>query len=277
MALILDGTEGVSSTGGTQVIDGMTLDAAAPATTIVTTSAGNVGIGTASPTQTLDVSGNIYSTGSLRMTGGGSAATPSIQPGNDADSGLFLPLANNVGVSTAGVERMRIDSSGKLLIGVTSFTSGGGGTQLGTSGNNEFSSTSTGAVQQLGFHNPNGEVGSIYTTGSSTVFATASDYRLKENATSITGATDRLKRLNPVRFNFIVDADTTVDGFIAHEAQEVVPEAVIGDQDAVDSDGNPKYQGIDQSKLVPLLVAALQEQQAAIESLTARVILLETV
>jgi hypothetical protein len=75
----------------------------------------------------------------------------------------------------------------------------------------------------------------------------------------LTGATDRLKQIPVHRFNFIADPDTTVDGFLAHEAQAVVPECITGTKDEVDDDGNPVYQGIDQSKLVPLLTAALQE------------------
>jgi hypothetical protein len=85
----------------------------------------------------------------------------------------------------------------------------------------------------------------------------------------LAGATDRLKQLNPSRFNFIVDADTTVDGFLAHEVQSVVPEAITGTKDAVDAEGNPVYQGIDQSKLVPLLVATIQELEARITALEA--------
>ncbi len=83
----------------------------------------------------------------------------------------------------------------------------------------------------------------------------------------MTGATERLKQLNPSRFNFIADADTTVDGFIAHEVQAIVPEAISGEKDAVDADGNPEYQGIDQSKLVPLLVATIKELEARITAL----------
>jgi hypothetical protein len=107
-------------------------------------------------------------------------------------------------------------------------------------------------------------------------FNTSSDYRLKENVVAMTGATDRLKQLNPSRFNFIADADTTVDGFLAHEVQAVVPEAITGTKDAVDADGNPVYQGIDQSKLVPLLTAALQEALTKIDALEARITALES-
>ena len=98
-------------------------------------------------------------------------------------------------------------------------------------------------------------------------YNTTSDYRLKENVVALTGATDRLKQLNPSRFNFIADSDITVDGFLAHEVQDVVPEAITGTKDAVDEDGNPVYQGIDQSKLVPLLVATIKELEARISIL----------
>ena len=91
----------------------------------------------------------------------------------------------------------------------------------------------------------------------------------------MTGAIDRVKALAPKRFNFIEDADTTLDGFLAHEAQTVVPEAVTGTKDEVDDDGNAVMQGIDQSKLVPLLTGALQEAIAKIEVLEARVTALE--
>lgn len=115
-----------------------------------------------------------------------------------------------------------------------------------------------------------GNVGQITTTTSSTTYSTSSDYRLKENLVPITDGIERVKLLQPKRFNFIVDPDRTVDGFVAHEAQEVVPEAVTGEKDGVDYEGNPEYQGIDQAKLVPLLTAALQEAIAKIEDLESR-------
>jgi hypothetical protein len=99
-------------------------------------------------------------------------------------------------------------------------------------------------------------------------YNTSSDHRLKENVTDLTSATTRLKQLQPKRFNFILDPNDTVhDGFMAHEVQTVVPEAISGTHNEVDDDGNPVYQGIDQSKLVPLLTAALQEAITKIETL----------
>ena len=138
-------------------------------------------------------------------------------------------------------------------------------------------------------------VGSIVVTASATAYNTSSDYRLKENVVSMDNASDRVLALNPVRFNFIADPDKTVDGFLAHEAQEIVPEAVTGSKDAMrteeyevspavlDEDGNvvteavmgtrevPDYQGIDQSKLVPLLTKALQEALERIAVLESKV------
>ena len=117
------------------------------------------------------------------------------------------------------------------------------------------------------FYNPNGQVGSISTSSSTTSYNTSSDYRLKENVVADWDATTRLKQLNPVRFNFISTPDTTVDGFLAHEVQSIVPEAITGTHNEVDDDGNPVYQGIDQSKLVPLLVKTIQELEARIAAL----------
>lgn len=118
-------------------------------------------------------------------------------------------------------------------------------------------------------------VGSISTTGSSTSYNTSSDYRLKTGVVALDNAIDRVKTLNPIRFKFFSNLAQTLDGFLAHEVQDIVPEAVKGEKDAVDGENNPIYQGIDQAKLVPLLTAALQESIALIEDLQARVAILE--
>jgi len=115
------------------------------------------------------------------------------------------------------------------------------------------------------------QVGGINLNGTTgTSFATSSDYRLKENVVEMTGALDRVSQLKPSRFNFIADKDRIVDGFLAHEVQEIIPEAITGEKDGVDEKGNPKYQGIDQSKLVPLLVGAIQELKAEVELLKSK-------
>ena len=116
----------------------------------------------------------------------------------------------------------------------------------------------------------------LASNGSSISYNTGSDYRLKENVAALTGAKDRVNQLKTYRFNFIKDStNQVVDGFLAHEAQTVVPEAVTNEKDETFDDGSPKYQLIDQSKFVPLLTAALQEAFAEIAALTARVEALE--
>jgi len=114
------------------------------------------------------------------------------------------------------------------------------------------------------------QIGSISMTNGATAYNTTSDYRLKENVVDMTGAVDRVKQLKPSRFNFISEPDDKiVDGFLAHEVSNIVPEAITGSKDEVDTDGNPVYQGIDQAKLVPLLVGAIKELTARIEALEA--------
>ena len=128
-------------------------------------------------------------------------------------------------------------------------------------------SSTTSQVTIVAFKNPNGIVGSVSTDGPTTSFSGSSDYRLKENVTPMTGSLDRVSQLKPSRFNFISDSERTLDGFLAHEVSDVVPQAIIGTKDEEDEDGNPVYQQIDHSKLVPLLVGAIQELKAEIEIL----------
>jgi len=126
----------------------------------------------------------------------------------------------------------------------------------------------------VSFYNASSSVGTITINAAGTSYNTTSDYRLKENISPILNGIDRLKQLKPKRFNFIGDT-SIVDGFIAHEAKEVVPESVTGEKDEVLPNGDPAYQGIDQGKLVPLLTAALQEAIAKIEFLETRIETLE--
>ena len=117
--------------------------------------------------------------------------------------------------------------------------------------------------------------GSISCSGSTTAYTTSSDYRIKENLVNLTGAIDRVKNFKTYRFNFKNNKSKTVDGFVAHEVANIVPEAVVGEKDAVDSNGNIDPQALDQAKLVPVLTAALQEAIAKIEALETRVAALE--
>jgi len=174
--------------------------------------------------------------------------------------------------STNGSEAMRINNSGNIFIKTTAEPSASqtGVRISGSDGLNFWKSSNSGTsgYDQLAFFNGNGLVGTISTSGSATAYNTSSDYRLKENVVYTWDATTRIKQLKPARFNFIADdTNTPVDGFLAHEAQAVVPESVTGTKDEVDADGNAIMQGIDQSKLVPLLVKTIQELEARITAL----------
>ena len=204
---------------------------------------------------------------------------------NDMPGRLVLSTTSDGAASPT--ERMRIDNAGVVMIGGTATEPGDGNTTTGIS----FKSTGKFYLSQandgghmnrnsdgniITFRRSGTEVGRITVTSSSTSYVTSSDYRLKENVTAVTDCITRLQQLKPSRFNFKVEPSKTVDGFIAHEVQTVVPECVVGTKDEVDADGNPVYQGIDQSKLVPLLTAALQEAVAEIKALKDRVTALES-
>ncbi len=193
--------------------------------------------------------------------------------GYDTDLRFYT---NNTSSARAFSERMRIDNNGKTAIGTNSPDSVYRTTiQEDTSGHgvlllNRTSNVDSSFRDFVLFKRSSTTVGSIKTNNSGTQYNTSSDYRLKENVVTMSNATNRLKQLQPKRFNFILNPDITVDGFLAHEVQSVVPEAISGTKDEVDSDNNPIYQGIDQSKLVPLLTAALQEAVTKIEVLETR-------
>ena len=266
------------------------------ATAMTITDGGNVGIGASSPSSTFRTS----------IRGDGSSIIGGIEFGNAASGGgetftighagatstsgkLNVVGAGNLVFATNNTEAARIDSNNGLRVGTTShitnsaanekLTVDGGSTGQGATFSTSTSggfpamyvrNTLSGSVNAIIFRqgSPSASVGSITMSGgSSTAYNTSSDYRLKENVNYTWDATTRLKQLKPARFNFIVDADTTVDGFLAHEVQTVVPEAITGTKDEVDDDGNAVMQGIDQSKLVPLLVKTILELEARITAL----------
>jgi hypothetical protein len=224
-----------------------------------------------------------------------------------------------------GAERMRLRGNGYL--GVTGTAGTGIERRLSVYGSHVsedglvWIQTSNGSGDDNlvlffdGNTNNCGEI-TLNASANTVAYVTSSDYRLKQNATNISDGITRLKQLKPYRFQWKSDPDNTVDGFFAHEAQEIVPEAVTGTKDAmktaenvvVNEDGSVecyniaeadweqgkldgKYasnstweatkevidrQGIDQAKLVPLLTAALKEAITKIETLEARVQALES-
>jgi hypothetical protein len=248
---------------------------------------GNVGIGTSSPTAKLDILGGI------RLNKNGDLSTAKVGNfGSTNFEGYIEPYSSSGWtdihntVSTTGVrfftgnsdaERMRIDSSGNLLVGTTSqFNSGK--QCIAFNGTNNYGLSLKDTVDQsaarfIGFINGSGTaIGGIdrVTTTNAVQYLTSSDYRLKENIQPMTGALQKVASLKPVTYTW-KDGGAQDEGFIAHELQEVVPACVSGEKDGVDAEGNPKYQGIDTSFLVATLTAAIQEQQAIITQLQADV------
>jgi len=202
----------------------------------------------------------------------GSGPNNGVTIGNDPNSAyLWNREATPIKFATNNSERMQISSTGRVLIGKTATNFSAQGIELRENGEIVVTRTVGEALvlrrngsngQLASFRNTNGStVGTIVTSSSSTAYNTSSDYRLKENVVDLTAAIPRLKTLPVHRFNFITDSELTVDGFLAHEAQLVVPESVTGEKDG------EQMQGIDQSKLIPLLTAALQESITKIEAL----------
>ena len=223
---------------------------------------------------------------------------------SNGDYASFISLNTRTnGVNTIA-QRLIVDSSGRVNINTASAITGEGVLQVkGNSSQNvsAFQVATNGNVGIRFFNSSTSGVGSITVNSSSTSYGTSSDYRLKENAVAISDGITRLKTLKPYRFNFKTEPDTKVDGFFAHEVT-AVPEAVTGTKDAmavetrytaddVETQGDTPSkkvgdaktyssteidaQGIDQSKLVPLLTSALQEAITKIETLEAKVTALE--
>jgi hypothetical protein len=249
-------------------------------------SSGNVGIGTSSP-------GSFNAAGRPLVVGSGSGNTgATIFSGNAAIGSLHFAdgtsgtdsfegyvnynhSTNSMQFGTGFTERMRIDSSGNLLINTTTSTPASitshrlvvertGGIFAAAFGYSPDAIART----QVTFFNSNGAVGTISTNGSATAYNTSSDYRLKHDIQPMTGALAKVQQLKPVTYKWKVDGSDG-EGFIAHELQKVAPYAVSGEKDG------EEMQGVDYGKITPLLTAALQEAIAEIQSLKARVAELE--
>jgi len=243
------------------------------------TSGGNVGIGTTSPSSLLHLikalGNDVISIGESGSNARLKIGQESGYTGNYIDStNIDLKLLSNLAGGTGGniilytgssgvnTERMRITSGGNVLIGTTSNDFGS--RQVNSSATSyTFHSvrTGTGSEGHLVFSNANGAVGSIFTDGSSTYYNTSSDYRLKQDLKDYSG----LSLLNNIKtYDYQWKSDNTrMHGVLAHELQEIIPYAVNGKKD------DEQMQGVDYSKLVPVLVKAIQEQQAQIEELKA--------
>lgn len=221
----------------------------------------------------------------------GASATTVIQLGNNeniAAGGITLYGTNNTsggnagGVSfivgtaralafgTNGSEEMRIDSVGRFLVGKTEVAPGAAGVHFDTTAHGTpigINKTNTGVVSAIICSHNGTAVGGVNYDDTSTSFPTSSDYRLKENVVNLTGAIDRIKQASARRFNFITKPGETIDGFIAHELAVAVPNAVFGEKDAVDGEGNIIFQSVDYSKVTPLLWAAIVELDARLSAL----------
>ena len=195
----------------------------------------------------------------------------------------------NIQFSNNGSERLRINSTGVVQVMSERLTMGTSVTNGGANDGNfciEFSSASRNAIKLRDTHNTgsttymvlvggSATVGSITGTTGQAFYNNLSDYRTKENDIKITDGIEKIKLLNPIRFNYKTDSSTLCDGFFAHEVTPAVPTAVTGEKDAVDSDGKIDPQMLDMGKIIPLLTAALQEAIAKIETLESKVATLE--
>ena len=179
--------------------------------------------------------------------------------------------------------------AGNLLVGQSSTIGTGGRVQVISNTDtlySQTSSTTTYAALVLNVQNTSARlaafqygntttVGTITTNGTTTSYNVSSDYRLKENIVPLTGALAKILQLKPSTYNYKSKPEESIEGFIAHELQSVIPHAVTGDKDAVDADEKPIYQGVDASFLIPHLVAATQELSAQVTTLQTQVTALQ--
>jgi hypothetical protein len=250
---------------------------------------GNVGVGTTTPLTRLDLGSIVHGTPGTGVTASLWKDGVSNFFGFGVSAGQLNYIAGTTSANghvfySNNAERMRIDTLGNLLVGTTNSTPISGLALKGLAFGSDFTTATaiginttntSGTSYFLGFARGQTICGSISSAGAnSTSYTTSSDYRLKEDVQPMTGALAKVSALKPVTYKWKADGSDG-EGFIAHELQAIVPEAVVGEKDAVDDEGNPKYQGVDTSFLVATLTAAIQEQQAMIEELKTKVAALE--
>jgi hypothetical protein len=247
---------------------------------------GNVGIGTASPQHILQLnnSGANQTLMSITNSTSGSGAEDGfhIGIGGSADAFVWNKENTHTAFGTNNTERMRITADGNVGIGTTSPTLGrlqilndSGNTNLYIQTNGASwaflnNHGNAGTQYFTDFRYNNTSIGSITGNNTSTSYTTTSDYRLKKDVKPMFNAIEKVKQLKPVTYKWKLD-NSNSQGFIAHELQEVFPEAVVGKKDEIDEDKKPKYQGIDTSFLVATLVKAIQELKEELDELKAKV------
>jgi hypothetical protein len=262
----------VTSVGGTGTVNGLTLTG-----TVTTT--GNLTLG-----GTLDLSsppaigGTTAAAGkftTLEATGvttvqAGTASAPAITTSGDTNTGIFFPSADTIAFTEGGNEAMRIDSNARMLLNTTTVRNGAqssidfdGNAAGGMGVNDSASANGSSFIAFLTGGTFRGGINNVANTAVS--YNTTSDYRLKENIAPMTGALAKVTQLKPCTYIWKETGDSS-QGFIAHELAEVCPDCVTGEKDAVDADGNPKYQGVDTSFLVATLTAAIQELKAEFDA-----------
>ena len=252
-----------------------------PTTAITVDASQKVGIGTTNPLQLLHLSSNSSPLIQVTYSGVGASQIGVVSGG---------ALTFGVDASNGSTERMRIDSSGNLLLNTTS-TTGTACMHIPATASKysiSFKGSATTSSACAFYNSGGGGVGEILIGASSTTYATSSDYRLKEKIAPMTGALATVSALKPVTYDWKIGGSS--QGFIAHELAEVFPEAVVGTKDAVetiddvDAEGKvigtkevPKYQGIDTSFLVATLTAAIQELNAKVDAQAAEIATLKGV
>lgn len=261
----LSGTT-IATTVTSPAATALTLQSAGTTAVTIDTSQ-NVGIGTASPGAKIDVrSANNTGTDPIirAVSQNGNASTWLTFNGVSVSSGNACVFYNGT------TEQMRLASGGQLRIGMANYNAQPNGTNSGL----ELANTNNACVSFAGapttsthwvFGSTNGILGTIQTSGATCSYNNLSDYRQKENVTPMTGALNKVQALKPVTFTWKVDGSDG-QGFIAHELQSVIPDAVTGEKDAVDENGDPKYQMVDTSFLVATLTAAIQELKAEFDA-----------
>jgi len=236
-------------------------------------SSGNVGIGTDSPSSTLDVESPDGTTSSIEIQGGDGNSKNLIFRKASAVQGRIRTVSDALefGIGSSATEAMRIDSSGNLLVGTTSFDSSNTGHAFSSSGGSAYHTRSGATVLFLNrlastgtiveFQQANTAVGTIAVTGSATAYNTSSDQRLKDNIVDAPSASDDIDAIQVRSFDWKVDGSHQKYGMVAQELQSVAPEAVS--EGATEED----MMGVDYSKLVPMLVKEIQSLRARVAEL----------